>query len=289
MDWMKNLSEAQKQLPISQLAIPGSHDSGAFYLDRNGPLSPGEEPMFQFVKPAVYNWSITQSLDFEGQLNIGIRYFDLRIAPHPETQELCVVHALFGNEIKPVLYEIKSFLHHHPSEVVILDFNHLLGFTEESNSKLISMITDCFGAKLAGRRNSFDATSLSSLLKAGKQVIVFYAKETTNEFLWSEKLICNPWPNVQTTGELVKCLDSGIAEKTQGACYVSQGVLTPVLKTCLFHLMATLKSWENDCGLYNGILEWINKPDVAKQINIVFTDFVDEQFVQTVIKCNDKN
>ena len=40
-EWMQHLPEYALNKPISFLAIPGSHDSGAYWLDPDTPLSPG--------------------------------------------------------------------------------------------------------------------------------------------------------------------------------------------------------------------------------------------------------
>ena len=39
--WMTNLPVALTTIPLNQLAIPGSHDSGAYYLDPKSQVCPG--------------------------------------------------------------------------------------------------------------------------------------------------------------------------------------------------------------------------------------------------------
>ena len=39
--WMTNLPVTLTTIPLNQLAIPGSHDSGAYYLDPKSPVCPG--------------------------------------------------------------------------------------------------------------------------------------------------------------------------------------------------------------------------------------------------------
>jgi len=41
MRWMTNLPERLTKIPINKLAIPGSHNSGAYELDPTTPISPG--------------------------------------------------------------------------------------------------------------------------------------------------------------------------------------------------------------------------------------------------------
>ena len=44
--WMTNLRTPLTNIPITQLSIPGSHDSGAYYLDLGSPVSPGNAGVF---------------------------------------------------------------------------------------------------------------------------------------------------------------------------------------------------------------------------------------------------
>lgn len=40
-DWMSSLSIELQKKPINELTIPGSHDSGAYWLDPSTPICPG--------------------------------------------------------------------------------------------------------------------------------------------------------------------------------------------------------------------------------------------------------
>ena len=44
--WMTNLPVAATTIPITQLTIPGSHDSGAYYLNEKSPICPGNSYIF---------------------------------------------------------------------------------------------------------------------------------------------------------------------------------------------------------------------------------------------------
>jgi len=95
-DWMKQLADTTR---LSEMSIPGTHDSAAF---KNGG-----------------DIVLTQSLTITRQLNGGIRFLDLRVrhindvfAMHhgPVYQE-----AMFGD----VLGEMIDFLRRHPSETIV--------------------------------------------------------------------------------------------------------------------------------------------------------------------------
>ena len=90
---MSELPEGVKNKPMSEIAIPGSHDCGTYYLDKNLPVGPDEPELLQtlgnspvigplLVKPIMYRWAMTQhssSMSIMDQLNIGVRYFDFRV------------------------------------------------------------------------------------------------------------------------------------------------------------------------------------------------------------------
>uniref|UniRef100_A0A672T107 Phosphatidylinositol-specific phospholipase C X domain-containing protein n=1 Tax=Sinocyclocheilus grahami TaxID=75366 RepID=A0A672T107_SINGR len=65
-DWMSNLNEKFTKIPLSQLAIPGSHDAMAYSLDMDSSvLEPKKtkalDKMFSiFLSPIVKKWGTTQ-------------------------------------------------------------------------------------------------------------------------------------------------------------------------------------------------------------------------------------
>ena len=53
---------------------------------------------------------------------IGVRFFDLRVAKHKESGSIHVVHGLMGKKLNSHLEEIKSFLDQHKKEVIFIYF-----------------------------------------------------------------------------------------------------------------------------------------------------------------------
>ena len=47
--WMSDLPDEVTKLPINKLAIPGSHNSGSYYLDPTTPMSPGRRFLYLLV------------------------------------------------------------------------------------------------------------------------------------------------------------------------------------------------------------------------------------------------
>ncbi|XP_029564233.1 PI-PLC X domain-containing protein 1 isoform X3 [Salmo trutta] len=104
-DWMASLPEELWDVPLSSLAIPGSHDAMSYSLDINSPLIRSESDTFRLLdgifycltRPAIYRWSTTQEKGIVEQLSEGIRYFDLRIAhkPYDPSNELYFTHVIY--------------------------------------------------------------------------------------------------------------------------------------------------------------------------------------------------
>ena len=76
--WMKNLPEQATQEPLNRLAIPGSHDSGAYWFNLTLPLSADQPKVLRqldrftsTVRRIVRRWSLTQDLTIGEQLLSG--------------------------------------------------------------------------------------------------------------------------------------------------------------------------------------------------------------------------
>lgn len=118
---------------LSRMAIPGAHDSGTFDLDatdfdtQSGSSCTSYIPLFKSVPTLVKRWSEAQNIDFTDQLDDGVRYFDFRIAfTGNARQGWRIVHTQFSNDpLTDDLSSIASWAKAHPTEVVIIDVQHL--------------------------------------------------------------------------------------------------------------------------------------------------------------------
>jgi len=96
--WMKRLPDSRN---INELSIPGTHDSGALH-------SIGDVA------------GKCQSITIENQLNIGVRFLDIRL--QLKNDELVVVHSFVDQRLSfsKVLYQITRFIKDNPSEFLII-------------------------------------------------------------------------------------------------------------------------------------------------------------------------
>ncbi|KAL3853635.1 hypothetical protein ACJMK2_017165 [Sinanodonta woodiana] len=276
-NWMSTLPENLRNKPLNELAIPGSHDSSTSSLDPDSDLAPDEPGsiqqivrMFgQFGRQVMLSWSKTQDMTLTEQLFAGIRYFDFRVASRQETTDLYLVHGFYAEKVETSLKEIYKFLESHPKEVVLLDFNHFYGFTDETHQQCISLIKGILEDKMS---------------------VVFYQNKIVQDHLqfWPVCSIQSLWANTSRVDKLIDCLDNVYNEgRPEGIFYCWQGVLTPDLPYVIMHFMGSIK--DNLAMKANpSFCEWLKGKRVGKRgINICLTDYVHiTNFVPQIISMN---
>lgn len=104
--WMSGIAD---DTPINKIAIPGSHDAGTA-----GIMWLGE----------------TQTYTIGQQLSSGVRYFDIRV--HEKGDKLVIFHSFMdGADFGVILANIRDFITENPSEVLLLDFQHFKGGSQQ--------------------------------------------------------------------------------------------------------------------------------------------------------------
>ena len=117
---------------------------------------------------------------FVEQLQMGIRYFDLRVCQTRDRtlharSPFTFTHGLLGGLVRDGLEEINAFLHQHPKEVVLLDFNHFYDFDERTgHEQLIALIHRVFGKRLCTTARTINECTLNYLWNHQQQVILLY-------------------------------------------------------------------------------------------------------------------
>ena len=139
--WMKTIRD---DTPITQMVIPGSHDSGTV-----GMVSVCE----------------TQNKDFAAQLAVGTRYFDVR--PRLKGNGEIVFYHMFSsdNRYEDFLADVEEFLSANPSEFLILDHQHCDPAEESFYNIIFGMLEEKLGAEriLCAPEGVSDADYINSL------------------------------------------------------------------------------------------------------------------------------
>jgi len=120
--WMSLLPDST---PLSQINIPGTHDSATwnFTQTTSDSIRHNADPANGVLPAVVYQ---CQRVSLHDALERGVRFFDLRYGLDPEGVRLVFYHAhalLSGlATVEDVLFGFYTWLEAHPSEVVLLSF-----------------------------------------------------------------------------------------------------------------------------------------------------------------------
>ncbi|XP_027883018.1 PI-PLC X domain-containing protein 1 [Xiphophorus couchianus] len=215
-DWMSALPEELWDFPLTELAIPGSHDAMSYCLDITSPLLRSESDCFWLLdglfycvtRPLIFKWATTQDKSIEEQLSKGIRFFDLRVAhkPNDPSDDLYFTHVIYTHlTVLKTLECVEHWLNSHPKEVVILACSHFEGMDDACHELFISHLKKLFGSKLCPRKEP--VLSLRSLWASGYQVILSYESQLVARHLQLWPAIPYWWANKTTAQEVIRYLD----------------------------------------------------------------------------------
>jgi hypothetical protein len=125
-----------KEKSLGEIALPGTHDSGAYLLgDRKSPDLSTAEWLIGRTLNIIKPWAITQRLDIKGQLDGGVRWLDMRTAWAGD--DFYFYHALLGPKTRDMLRQVRTFIDEpgHAHELIVLEFCNWQGFGPESPSE----------------------------------------------------------------------------------------------------------------------------------------------------------
>lgn len=155
--WMAYM---QDNRPLSEIVIPGTHDSGAYVI----PTDIGE----------TQDWNITQ------QLENGVRFLDVRIANSDfGAYPFEIRHGFerLGNFHDLVLNPVNNFLAAHPSEVV------LMSVSDEDTLDKIRFLNEVIYAP--GSRFVTNANSATALGNVRGKIVLFNRMGRSEGIAWN--------------------------------------------------------------------------------------------------------
>lgn len=202
MDWLKDY----QTLSLSELYLPGTHNSGTSIMTTQvAPDAPTS--WLQLLSP----WSAgsrCQALTLIEQLNIGVRYLDLRIAPYRNS--LHWVHSFYAGEALSFWRELKTWLQHHPTEILILNLRRYAWNCNAQailDEKLQSLPLIPAGSNLN--------VPISTFTNSSQQILI----------IQDIPIYSNIWPNKQTLPDLEQWLDENLPRTP--TLWITQLLLTP--------------------------------------------------------------
>ncbi|XP_051930257.1 PI-PLC X domain-containing protein 1 isoform X1 [Hippocampus zosterae] len=299
--WMTRMPADLLDTPLYHLAIPGSHNTITYALDKHhkSPIDVTQPDMLQkadkyargLIRPVMHKWSVTQDVTVTEQLNSGSRYCDLRIAhrPNDTSTSLYFYHGFYSKAtVEMILREIRTWLDAHPKEVVILSFSHFLDLDDKRHMRLVTTIENIFSSKLCPK---MDVPTLRKLWQSGHQVIVSYDNKATvrhHHFLWDH--IPYRWANKTTAQDLIHTLEKAKQSGRPRGFFVTGINLTVDLPYITKNLTESLKGLVKSTN--PTLLSWVHEQTPSshpRSLNIVAGDFVSEgRFAQIVVSLNGK-
>ncbi|XP_030561263.1 PI-PLC X domain-containing protein 2 isoform X1 [Drosophila novamexicana] len=299
--WMRDLPPELRDLPIVNLAIPGSHNSMTYGINSSSKLAPDAESAIRrwhrFFPCFVRRWSKNQSSTILEQLHLGVRYFDLRIAQNDDKFYYC--HGLFAMEVFEPLQELRQFLDTHPGEIIILDLQHFYNMTVAQHQQLHKEILQFFDQRLYATTDGYLLEcSLTRCAELQRQVVLIYRRCPIGlpPQFWPSYAWPTPWPNTASVKKLQSFLADSLLSRQPQQGYVSQCILTPTGRYIALRVFFTLKRTAKrvDKKLKPWILEQLPGPFASGQsprVNVFLADYVNlknGQFCNWVVELNTK-
>jgi hypothetical protein len=213
--------------------------------------------------------------------NIFCSYFDFRLS-HPDkpngTDDVRIVHGLYGVSVWKLLPAINTFLNAHPKELVgrrvdygkhkcgyqvILHMQAFYNYAPSLHNLTHTRFTDTFGTKLCPRVDNMNKLTLNyarAQAGGGCQIILIYSDETVplpNNFYHGGTFqkcslhmrimlayqITTPWANTDNMTTLMAFLVNGLQNRPIDRFFVSQAIRTEQAKDMVVHLDSSLEKF----------------------------------------------
>jgi hypothetical protein len=169
--WMEQIPGLMDK-QLWQVALPGSHDAGAYDLSTELAACTSARIPGVLQKP----FAETQAGDFAYQLKGGVRYFDLR--PVAKEGEFYAYHAVIGHNIKEMLGDVRSFMQQSRKELVILNVSHFCEMDDAAHERLTALIQSYLDEYLYKEENAaLLQTQLKDYVANGPRVLIVYADD----------------------------------------------------------------------------------------------------------------
>ena len=313
-EWMSNHYDDLKAKCLSQITLPGTHDTGTYNLGAT--VAPGDElPSFvktilkigdmKLITPIIHDWAITQKESVGNQLRKGIRFLDLRICQH--SHDFFIHHGVLGPKLSRIFDDIQEFMSNVKWELVIISASHMEGMNDESHSRFMSLIEEKLGPFLYHQKSGDQQkthllnTQLQTILEKGPKIIFFYddryLKKNPNSRFWPADIISSQYSNTTSIDKLVSHQQSLLRQHPSSRLFELQWIFTAQTEnitsdveerinpttTCeptLYAMSQTPNMWLTD----------FLKENIGYQINIIIVDFFEQSdVVQQCVHLSSRN
>ena len=290
-------------LRYDQITLPGTHNSGSGF---NGPL------IFSSGNPAIPCFIRNQDLNYTGQLDFGIRFFDVDLCWVSDEDATAAVPAglwtchstAYAGKLEMALTQINDWMNMHPDQIVSLYFN---GDYDRSKSQPIAQelhsLLENMWEPTEERISNGSLVMNTDLNTTGEWPTLYNAIYTSRARIFvfvhetlqmgGKPWIHNPIPDTLPSQEVIdNC--NGIIGSSEGRCNVCEDLfsveVTGSRGHCLFEL----------AELCNLVVEnateacYALRRQYGKTVNVIEVDFPNRSpeemsVVQVADRLNDRN
>ncbi|XP_023220953.1 PI-PLC X domain-containing protein 1-like isoform X2 [Centruroides sculpturatus] len=269
--WMNKNRKYISNLSLTELMIPGTHDSGSYAT------FPYDDGIVTIISRYVY----AQEERIFNQLTYGIRYFDLRVAR--VNHQFIIQHGsiITKNTLEEVLSDVLDFVET-TKEIVILDF-HRHPDHENVQVDLLNFIKSKLNPYLIPKGSKL---KLGDILDSPYRILVtFNQAKISDPKLWPS--LCQIWPDVLEVEDL-KEFFSAFYNRSEVPPFLwsAMAELTPDMKYILEHPDQGLRVLADFVN--RNITDWF-RDMWGKFSNIVATDyFLGNDIISVAIDINRK-
>ncbi|OHS93130.1 hypothetical protein TRFO_40560 [Tritrichomonas foetus] len=223
-NWMEDLGYLIQDKKITEIKIPGTHDSATYAITKKSKAAKGEKAAkLTTLVGDPKQWTVCQTKSIRTQLKYGARFLDLR-ASYEDDERFYLHHGLKAKSLAHELKIIHEFLQRHPHEMIIIKIKP----TSTCATFLRNLqfaIHKLLGNKHIVMKSHFVDGSLQTRMPssftlrecAGKVLVIIDARDfveggkdspeiTRNPFLFGNTVLHSKWPNKRNYDELVSAL-----------------------------------------------------------------------------------
>ena len=270
-NWMSHLNLNTK---ILASYIPASHDSSCYPTDN----------VFEMFKN---NWvgAVTQLASYTSQLNVGVRYFDMRVKMHKN--QLTMHHSdYYYDAFTDVLGQIVRFADEHRGEFIFMDIDFPTDDPNVANGILQQIEEKIAPSRIATAHLNADGTFNRNVTwrdLGGKQFLITWALNDTKGRNWLSyvnNFRISPFDNfnLKTPDGILSYLKNAMLMWSKDRIFIAQVINTP------YHSFESYDSPANcDARAETQFNNWIMSHGKGSKLNVIMRDFVNAGYNAKVI------
>ncbi|WP_157949901.1 phosphatidylinositol-specific phospholipase C domain-containing protein [Vallitalea okinawensis] len=317
-NWMETLYQQYPEFGeavLRDVLLPGTHDTGTFTFDDEGDphdlapdsFYPGstEYNAAYAIRDMIVPFSQTQDLDVKQQLEVGVRYFDLRVGPYMvyengevniDETDLRTMHGIYGEGMDTIVDEVSQFINQNTQEIVILDFQHFYEMTDTSYQYLVNQLTSTFSEQLISL-TELKSSTLEELWNSDKHIVILFTEnEGSGAYIDNELILSRQSSLINTYNSdnlditaFSSLLDEYLNTAEDELLFVLQGVRTPAFDIGAILDGMTLYELSEETNPV--VLNWLedNYDKTGNKgggNNIIMLDYMDYKTIEKIINFN---